>query len=1003
MIDLPRQLPFVWHQIPPNGGRRVVKTGGVATVAPMVSVIIPSFNTPEAVLKETIESLREQSFWNWEAVIVDDGSEEIEGLKAVEALAKDDSRFRIVTHGENRGLSAARNTGAREAKGRLLVFLDSDDLLDPNAIEKWTWFLLTHPDYSAVNSWLVGFGYEQFLYVEGFYRRHYFLKHNRCSAIAMIRREAFLGVGGNDESIREGSEDWDFWVRMANSGRWGHTIREPLTWYRTRANHNDRWENYGEKSDIRFRRRFPVICPELWERGFPLVEGPDSGVDIAESDAEALTLRQKKKKKRVLILSESWRSEDGSMTSIEKWIGLFQDEMGWEVSLVECFATEGGEGENLRRWVTDRYTLESFLPLEAWVSFLSSLIVSQGHDLVLLVDAGPIYSLLGPLRKKCPSTVIADVIHEEGREESRRALLEFSLENDLYLDQHIALSSKTAALWEAEAAMRDRVARIPFWLLPVPEAESEGEGEGEREEGEDRLSKIATTATVIALPPARAESFPWDVAAAVGRSLSSAGVHDFVFVVPLLLGDSRKGQETVMECFQIYDIPEEQFLILSLPDEIRAWERFHDRLDILLAIPHDSVVGALEVHACEALSMGAAIVATSPCEEFAAIRDSKSLIETSGATEASEAISALIQNPAELDGLKAGGRSFVQSGFPSLESIQRLLTEMILKGRSESDDEDLGETGNINLVRRWLWESRYRSKYRVVREHEGELVERLERAESKLENFRGMIERRDRKISGLESKLADFGKAKKNGGRKSKTKKKGFLRRWMTPEGKNEIRARVKGGFCRSVLRKSQDRFGITTTYLHRKEVHPFDDRNFKDEYQDGVYLALYEFAKRHSLRSVLDIGCGSGFKLMKYFSDFRTLGTDRDPTLVYLKETYPERAWGVSNFEDLPGEDFDFVISVDVIEHLLNPDELMHFLSRLDCQYVALATPDRSALGDRARFGPPINRHHVREWTREEFVSYVSRWFEVIESDVVDGHEHYLIARPLRTSSSRP
>lgn len=98
----------------------------------MFSVIIPVYNV-ELYLKGCLESVRGQSFTDWEAVCVNDGS--TDGSAAIlDDYAAKDARFRIVTQ-PNGGLSAARNAGLDAAKGEYILFLDSDDWLEENALE----------------------------------------------------------------------------------------------------------------------------------------------------------------------------------------------------------------------------------------------------------------------------------------------------------------------------------------------------------------------------------------------------------------------------------------------------------------------------------------------------------------------------------------------------------------------------------------------------------------------------------------------------------------------------------------------------------------------------------------------------------------------------------------------------------------------------------------------------------------------------------------------------
>jgi len=100
---------------------------------PTVSIIVPIYNV-EAYVAECLDSVAAQTYGNYEVVVVDDGSPD--GSRAVvERHAAADPRIRIITR-PNGGLGAARNTGVRNARGRFLTFLDSDDLLPPQALQR---------------------------------------------------------------------------------------------------------------------------------------------------------------------------------------------------------------------------------------------------------------------------------------------------------------------------------------------------------------------------------------------------------------------------------------------------------------------------------------------------------------------------------------------------------------------------------------------------------------------------------------------------------------------------------------------------------------------------------------------------------------------------------------------------------------------------------------------------------------------------------------------------
>lgn len=176
------------------------------------------------------------------------------------------------------------------------------------------------------------------------------------------------------------------------------------------------------------------------------------------------------------------------------------------------------------------------------------------------------------------------------------------------------------------------------------------------------------------------------------------------------------------------------------------------------------------------------------------------------------------------------------------------------------------------------------------------------------------------------------------------------------------------------------DKYCIKDGYQSRNETAPCD---LTEQIADGVAGNLqrhvYEAASKLPCETVLDIGCGSGYKLMQFFVEKRTIGTEIEPNLEACRREYPERDWLESNF-DVPryAFDIDLVVCADVIEHLLEPDECMAYIARLQPKYIVLSTPDRELLPDEWRRdnGPPFNHRHIREWTTLEFVEYCKKWF---------------------------
>jgi 2-polyprenyl-3-methyl-5-hydroxy-6-metoxy-1,4-benzoquinol methylase len=171
--------------------------------------------------------------------------------------------------------------------------------------------------------------------------------------------------------------------------------------------------------------------------------------------------------------------------------------------------------------------------------------------------------------------------------------------------------------------------------------------------------------------------------------------------------------------------------------------------------------------------------------------------------------------------------------------------------------------------------------------------------------------------------------------------------------------------------------YHIKENYIARLDNKDFDDTKLTDEWQKEVYQYAKKVAEENNFKTILDIGAGSGYKLIKNFDNYSTLGIDIPNTVAFLKEKYPTKSW-TDQFVPVTG--YDLVISSDVIEHLPDPDILIELIIQCDPKMIVLSTPERNLLYKTDHNGPPFNRSHVREWTMVEFYNYISSRLDVLD-----------------------
>jgi hypothetical protein len=179
---------------------------------------------------------------------------------------------------------------------------------------------------------------------------------------------------------------------------------------------------------------------------------------------------------------------------------------------------------------------------------------------------------------------------------------------------------------------------------------------------------------------------------------------------------------------------------------------------------------------------------------------------------------------------------------------------------------------------------------------------------------------------------------------------------------------------------KTEKKLFIPENYSERTSLGQYFDMGMKDEWQKEVYEKASEIYTLNGFNSVVDLGCGSAYKLLNYFpKEAKLIGVEEEITYNWLTKEFPDNDW-LKFSNDLQLESFDLLVCSDVVEHIVDIFSFMDWIEKQPWKIGVLSTPDRSLLYDASHKGPPGNGSHVREWTFQEFNDFVSQWFKVEE-----------------------
>ena len=249
----------------------------MSTPSPVVTVVIPTFNDDPHIVRASLESIRAQSFTDFECIVVDESTRP-ESAESCRTICSEDNRFTYVRPTERLGLAKSLNMAIGNARGQLIARFDSDDVCMPDRLALQVDFLRAHPDISVCGGALDIISSEGKILAHRCYpqtsseiAKGMQLTATIAHPTVMFRKEAVERHGGYNPDFRF-SEDLDLWLRWMNAGLQFSNLPQVLVQYRQNNTRRDRlhWRfnlraritNFSGQYLV--RRTIGIACIAMW-------------------------------------------------------------------------------------------------------------------------------------------------------------------------------------------------------------------------------------------------------------------------------------------------------------------------------------------------------------------------------------------------------------------------------------------------------------------------------------------------------------------------------------------------------------------------------------------------------------------------------------------------------------------------------------------------------------------------------------------------------------------
>lgn len=242
-----------WEELTPKEVDKAIRQ---LNFNPKISILTPVYNCPKTYLKAAIESVKNQSYTNWELCLYDDCSTEKETIDYLKSIENTDNRIKLKFGKQNLHISDSSNQAYELSSGDFIGLLDHDDTLHPNALFEVVKFLKENPDtdfvYSDEDKITID-GKQTEPYFKPDFNPDLFLSNNYLNHFSVIKREIFEKAGKFRKGY-EGSQDYDLFLRIFSlTKNFGHIPKVLYHWRKVPGSTADKYDakSYPENASLK--------------------------------------------------------------------------------------------------------------------------------------------------------------------------------------------------------------------------------------------------------------------------------------------------------------------------------------------------------------------------------------------------------------------------------------------------------------------------------------------------------------------------------------------------------------------------------------------------------------------------------------------------------------------------------------------------------------------------------------------------------------------------------